>query len=112
MRLSQFPAHVGRFYLIGGTYFEVQKPYQKNSLIFTAIKTKSCSRLGVSTVIDKPKCLSGTIVYLTKEKPEMKGILPCYPQTLKMGDLVSMGAAEPTEFEESSFETLIFIQFS
>ena len=47
MKISQFPAHEHGFYLTRGFYFEVQKPFQKDSLMVTAIKTKSCCKLGV-----------------------------------------------------------------
>ena len=47
MKLSQFPAHEHDFYLTRGFYFEVQKPFQKDSLVVMAIKTKSCFKLGV-----------------------------------------------------------------
>ena len=37
-------AHVYCFYFTRGTYFEVQKPFQKDTLIYNAIKTKSCCK--------------------------------------------------------------------
>ena len=47
IQLSQFPAHVYHFYLTRVAYFKVQKPFQKDSLICTTIKTKSCFEPGL-----------------------------------------------------------------
>ena len=52
MKLSQFPAHVDGFYLTRGAHFEVQKQFQKDLLIYTAFKTKSCCKPGIIVKIN------------------------------------------------------------
>ena len=70
MKLSRFPAHEHDFYLTRGSYFEVQKPFQKDSLMVTAIKTKSCLKLGVN-YNDFEKLL---------KLPKMVLLKKCWPQ--------------------------------